>query len=136
MVQDMFFGSDAQHILSIPLSRSLPEDKLICDHEKEGVYSTKSAYQFLSKQHIHHKPGPSVAANNLMWKKLWRTLIQEKIKNFMWRLLMNILPTRQNLGKKGIIVDLSCPFCQSCTQNINHIFIECVFAKKEFFLFP
>lgn len=65
-----------------------------------------------------------------------RTPIQEKTKNFMWRLLKNILPTRQNLSKKGITVDLYCPFCHSCTENSNHLFIECAFAKRIFFSPP
>ncbi|XP_058759858.1 uncharacterized protein LOC131633155 [Vicia villosa] len=101
LILDTFMESDAHHVLSIHLSRTLPEDKLIWNHDKDGEFTVKTAYQILSKQKFHLNPGTSADADSSVWKKLWKLPLQEKIKNFMWRLLKNILPTRTNLNKKA-----------------------------------
>lgn len=55
-----------------------------------------------------------------------------RIHNFLWRAVKNILPTRDNLMKKGIHLDNLCPFCHNM-QSVQHIFISCDFAKHGFF---
>ncbi|CAK8576899.1 unnamed protein product [Lathyrus sativus] len=51
----------------------------------------------------------------------------------MWRLARNILPTRDNLSKKGITLDRSCPFYNSKVEIMHHVFLDCIFAKQTFF---
>lgn len=63
-MQKKFIGSDVQHILSIPLLRSMHEDKLIWHYEKDGEYSVKSAYHVLSNQKQCLGSGPSSASEN------------------------------------------------------------------------
>lgn len=43
--------------------------------------------------------------------KIWRATIPNKVKNFTWRATKNIMPTRANLEKKGVVLDTSCPLC-------------------------
>lgn len=38
LVQDCFVHSATNQILSIPISMRLPEDKIIWNYEKDGVY--------------------------------------------------------------------------------------------------
>lgn len=133
VIQVTFMESDAQHVLSIPLFRAMPEDKLIWHHEKEGEYSVKTTYQILCKQNLNQSPGSSNGTNCSRWRKLWKAHIHEKTKNFMWRLLKNILPTKYNLRNKGINADISCPFCHAFTETSTHLFVECELSKRFFF---
>jgi hypothetical protein len=51
----------------------------------------------------------------------------------MWRLAKNILPTRANLLKKGIHLDVSCPLCHSFDENAQHLSMQCNLVKLDFF---
>lgn len=60
----------------------------------------------------------------------------EKIKNFIWSLIRNILPIRCNLRKKGDITDQSFPFCHNFLEDNQHLFIYCDFVKSALFSTP
>jgi hypothetical protein len=51
----------------------------------------------------------------------------------MWRLAKNILPTRTNLHKKGITLDLHCPLCFREEESSNHLFLKCDIFKLTLF---
>lgn len=57
-----------------------------------------------------------------------------RTKNFIWRLLNNILPTKCNLEKKGIKLDASCALCHIFQKSTNHVFLHYEFAKRVFFI--
>ncbi|GKC54339.1 RNA-directed DNA polymerase, eukaryota, partial [Tanacetum coccineum] len=47
------------------------------------------------------------------------------------RLLLNKLPSRVNLDRKGIdVVSILCPICQEDVETANHIFFTCEMAKE------
>ena len=48
-----------------------------------------------------------------------------KIKNFLWRVCSNALPTKENLKKRRIIDDASCNACQTEQESIFHALWEC-----------
>ncbi|XP_045830934.1 uncharacterized protein LOC123922244 [Trifolium pratense] len=51
----------------------------------------------------------------------------------MWRLAKNILPTRSNLHKKGINLDLLCPLCFREEESSQDLFLKCDMFKLTFF---
>ena len=60
----------------------------------------------------------------------WNRSIPIKVNVFMWRAMLNKLPTRVNLDRKGIEVDsLLCPICHEDVETVNHIFFTCDLAK-------
>ncbi|CAI8617408.1 unnamed protein product [Vicia faba] len=68
-----------------------------------------------------------------MWSKLWKVPVHNKIKEFLWRLANKILPTRDNLSKRGLKIDTYCPFCHNAIETGHHLFLHCHFAKKVWF---
>ncbi|XP_042939514.1 uncharacterized protein LOC122274550 [Carya illinoinensis] len=48
---------------------------------------------------------------------------------FMWKALTDSLPTRKNLLKRRIIVNSSCPICESEEESIGHAIRNCVSAS-------
>lgn len=56
-----------------------------------------------------------------------------KSENFLWRMAKNILPTKHNLLKKGIHLDLVCSLCCKKDETARHLFMECEFARGVLF---
>jgi len=131
-----FNTSEATQIVSIPLSVRLSADKINWHSEKDGEYSVRSAYHVLGCEKSMKKPGPSTRSHCNLWKEIWHTPIQNQVKNFIWRLAKNILPTKCNLLKKGVHLDPICPLCSSCAEDNSHMFMHCDFAKMVWFSSP
>ena len=77
---DEFLPHEATTILSLPLSHLGVEDKLIWAATKNGIYSTKSAYQLLNDTTKSAATGPSnrIAHKNF-WHKVWSLNVPSKI---------------------------------------------------------
>ena len=97
-----------------------------------GCYTVRSAYHLLNKIKENLQPGPSHHRN----ERLWKAPIPNKIKNFMWRLAKNILPTRHNPQRKGIVLDTSCPLCHYEAETVEHLFMNCNLSKLDLFASP
>ncbi|GKC83489.1 RNA-directed DNA polymerase, eukaryota, reverse transcriptase zinc-binding domain protein [Tanacetum coccineum] len=53
----------------------------------------------------------------------WNGCIPIKVNIFLWKLLLNKLPSRVNLDRRGIDVpSILCPICQEDVEMANHIF--------------
>jgi hypothetical protein len=50
-------------------------------------------------------------------------------KMFMWRACNDLLPTRSNLVKRGIIHEAQCPFCEKDEETVEHILWSCPSAQ-------
>lgn len=71
----------------------------------------------------------SYAPENGNWKRLWRIRVPPKVRNFLWRVAHNCLPTRDNLGRRGIQVPDECVICGLNFENSWHSLINCSFAE-------
>jgi hypothetical protein len=113
----------AKQILSIPISVRLPIDRVIWHWEKDGNYSVTSAHHVLCEERNVPIAETSMGSCDELWKRIWKLSVPKSVQIFLWRLAKNILPTRSNLEKKGIILDTFCPFCESAVENVDHLFI-------------
>nr|GEZ44607.1 hypothetical protein [Tanacetum cinerariifolium] len=60
----------------------------------------------------------------------WNQYLPIKVNVFVWRLMLNRLPSRVNLDRRNIEVDsLLCPSCFKDVETINHTFFNCSLAK-------
>ncbi|GKC33866.1 RNA-directed DNA polymerase, eukaryota, reverse transcriptase zinc-binding domain protein, partial [Tanacetum coccineum] len=60
----------------------------------------------------------------------WNRCVPIKINVFMWRLLLNKLPSRVNLDRRGIDVgSILCPICQDDVESVYHLYFSCEMAK-------
>ncbi|CAI8584877.1 unnamed protein product [Vicia faba] len=82
------------------------------------------------------KPGPSRLSCTKLWKKIWSAPVNTRTHNFLWRMSKNILPTKDNLSRKGISLDSSCPLCHTEKESASHLFMHCVFVKQILFSSP
>ncbi|XP_058732849.1 uncharacterized protein LOC131604425 [Vicia villosa] len=132
-IQSMFNSEDAMKITSIPLSVHPDEDNMVWQFEKNGEFSVKTAYHASRAHKDSLLPGPSSPANQKIWPLIWKAPISARQRNFLWRVAKNILPSRGNLLKKGMFIDSQCPLCSAGTETVQHLLMECVFAKQVLF---
>jgi len=64
-----------------------------------------------------------------VFQSLWSLNISTKATVCAWRLLLDKLPTRANLIKRGLqIRNMWCPLCQEGVETTQHLFTTCKVA--------
>lgn len=64
------------------------------------------------------------------WSKLWKLQIPNKMKVMLWRFCRNTIPVRNILRGRGVPVPIGCPMCVGDIEHMNHLFIDCNYAKE------
>ncbi|CAL9006913.1 unnamed protein product [Prunus brigantina] len=103
------------------------------------IYSVKSGYHCLhsvNRLSLTESSHSSVSIPVLVWKALWKIRTLPKIKNFLWRVMANAIPTRLNLHKRKIISYPHCPLCEDYKESIEHILFLCPWTKLVWFASP
>ncbi|KAJ8750394.1 hypothetical protein K2173_014309 [Erythroxylum novogranatense] len=99
-------------------------DSLLWHHERNEIYTVKSGYRISRYEH-----GTRIGANDVLWKRVWELQVPPKLRDFMWRALREVLPTKVCLQSKGIDVDGLCPLCFSM-ETVDHTFLHCAKVVK------
>lgn len=123
-VRGIFSGEDANSILKTKIPQNDVRDRIAWIRATNGHYSVKTGY------HLWHErnAGTSNVTQSSGWGKIWRLSIPHKIKVLIWRVCRNNLHVRSRLSYKGVQLSLACPMCDSCDENVLHLFFECHFA--------
>ncbi|WRX13676.1 Reverse transcriptase zinc-binding domain - like 4 [Theobroma cacao] len=120
---------NTQQILSIPLSiRQIPDCQVWFD-TKNGSYTVKSGYKFLGSTLDNVTNTSSSVQGNWLWKKLWHCAVPRKTMLFMWKVIHDILPTRSELIKRGVNIELMCPLCEIEVETAFHCLCNCQFSR-------
>jgi len=95
------------------------EDRWTWNLEKSNVYTVRSAYNCQSAQLQIVDPGEV--------KLLWQKYVPLKVVIFVWRLLRNRLPTKDDLLRRGVLHTDTCQCVYGCgsTETVNHLFLHC-----------
>jgi hypothetical protein len=113
-------------ICSLPLSPLGHPDQMVWSGNKSGLFTVKSAY-YLEMQHRNQAKGESSTAWQEvgMWKSIWNLNVPPVLKNFLWKVCHNVLPTKVNLFSKKIVQDPLCPCCSREEESLFHILWNC-----------
>lgn len=65
-------------------------------------------------------------------QQVWNKLVPLKVTTFVWKLMQNRVPTKDNLIKRGTLRDTEsiCPACSQMEESANHLFFECDVTYK------
>ncbi|XP_010667293.1 uncharacterized protein LOC104884351 [Beta vulgaris subsp. vulgaris] len=86
----------------------------------DTTFSIKAQYKKL-------QGGPSRQAP---WvQPVWNIFSTPKHRFILWLAVQNRLKTKSRLLQFGLSNDDSCPVCMQSTENIQHLFFECVFSN-------
>jgi hypothetical protein len=125
LISEIFLEDEAALICSIPLSPLPVEDRIIWQGTKNGIFSVRSAY-FLELENLANRTGGvSKPDEGKTWKEIWNLKVPNVVKLFLWKALHNLLPTRTNLARKGIITEAACPICGRMDESVEHILWSC-----------
>ena len=90
-------------------------------HDEQGIFTVKSAYQFVSGS----LNGDSAA----IWHSLWNLDVPECIKSFAWLAFKEKLLTNQARHSQGMSLSPICPRCGLFDETVDHIFRQCSKTK-------
>ena len=134
-VQATFLHMDAKVILGIPLCTKNVDDFWSWRHERNGLFSIKSAYRMLvsTRQRreawLENRPGPSNSATEEgELKKLWRTEVLGKVRMFLWRLSKHSIPTNDLRAHMRMSTSSACGICGS-PDSWRHSLLECTMSR-------
>ena len=127
LVRSLFLPFEANTVINMPLSYNLPKDKIIWVGNRRGEFTVKSAYYFALKVVETNEEGECSRGDVRapLWKRMWHLKIPAKIRIFAWRACMNALPTRMNLYRREVNLDVLCPMRDQEAESIAHSLLLC-----------
>jgi hypothetical protein len=130
LIQDVFSEDEARVIVGIPLSSSLPPNRMVWRGTTNGSFTVKSAYHLGKEiQALEEGQCSHVEEGVDVWKAIWALQVLNSVKLFMWRARHNLLPTKINLVQKKVVDDSSCPCCGMPEETLCHALWECPTAQ-------
>lgn len=131
----MLSKENARKVFATPINHYLSQDAPFWPFTKEGSYSVKTGYHMAFNDTKGWAQPSSSATNSKssLWKSIWGANVQPKIKNFVWRLVSNSLPTKQNLFKRKCGNDNICPVCYEAVESDFHLFSQCHWTRAVWF---
>ena len=100
-------------ILSIPFQNTIGRDNLVWQENSSNNFTVKSTYQVALRLQDKAQSEHSWAGlDRPIWRKIWKLNAPPKVRNFLWQVCSNILPTWENLHRCKMQVDLNM-YCES-----------------------
>ncbi|MCH95961.1 hypothetical protein A2U01_0016944, partial [Trifolium medium] len=99
--------------------------------ENGGVFTVNSTYRFLDSMtdtDLQFSP-----TEEGVFRFLWKSKTPSKVTAFVWQLLLDRIPTRYNLQRRGVVLaDLNsgCVLCDAVEETSIHLFLHCSFTSK------
>lgn len=126
-------------ISAIPITDPSIPDSLIWPYSKNGSFTVKSGYHF---QHLQSQAGTLQHPHNshnipsAIWKWIWSLHSLPRIKHFLWRATLGILPSKATLFRRHIASSAECQICLHHSETTEHALLECPWAVSAWFAHP
>jgi hypothetical protein len=102
------------------------EDKWVWIPEEDGLFSVNSTYAILEDLFLLEEDVGDI--NDGVFSSLWRSPAPSKVVAFSWTLLLDRIPTRDNLALRHILdpgASLLCALCGKKVETSIHLFLHC-----------
>jgi hypothetical protein len=96
----------------------------------EDGFTVKSCYDLLHRTfNVIAEIGP---LKKFVFSNIWRCAAPSKVCAFSWQLLLERIPTKDNLWKRRMLLgdQLSCVFCNAAVETPTHLFLHCPCVSK------
>jgi hypothetical protein len=128
LVRSLFYTADVNHILQIPLNTHGFDDFISWNYTKHGRFTVRLAYHLQWKNKFGPRLAqlaiPGSAANNHVWKALWKLKIPSKVKTFLWQALHGILLLKSIMENRHVSTSGECPICNEAAEDILHLLFQ------------
>jgi hypothetical protein len=140
LIEIFFSNAEVDVINKLPVSCSCQKDVLIWRGTTSGDFSIRNAY------HMEKERQDLIRGSVLLdilavrfGRIIWKLNVPNDVKMFLWRACHNLLPTKVNLLRRGIVDSSVCPIYDLECESLVHILWSCplvsdvwVQAKKSF----
>lgn len=130
-VHALFSDWEAAAICAIPLPPRPRADRLFWTETTSGLFTVKSAYCLQLQQRAQCVLGESSwnGKDAKFWKFLWSLSLPPKVKNFIWRACLGIIPTNELLWHRHMRKEGFCPVCRCEMESVVHALWCCSAAN-------
>ncbi|OMO91484.1 reverse transcriptase [Corchorus capsularis] len=125
---ELFCIDDVFKIMCLPIPRVSARDSLVWNVTDLGDFSVRSAYYVACK--ILRNEESQIENRDSVWKLIWNANVLPKMKFFIWRVVLNILPLKTALIRRGLDIDDFCNTCGGREVSAFHVFFECPLSKR------
>ncbi|KAK2406586.1 hypothetical protein QL285_042301 [Trifolium repens] len=94
--------------------------------EKEEGFSVKSSYDYVSRLLVDRNQ--VLREQETAFDVIWKCKVPSKVAGFVWMVLHDRAPTRENLARRNIIEvngNHGCVFCGGIVESASHLFLYC-----------
>ncbi|KAF4346298.1 hypothetical protein G4B88_005191 [Cannabis sativa] len=123
-IEEKMNKDDIPWILGIQTIQDSGEDGLIWNPTLDGEYTVASGYRMKQSE----KEGAETSNKSITtgwWTAVWHSNLTPKVKNFIWRVCHNWVPSKTELAKRGIKLDRTCTGCWNQIETISHAIWQC-----------
>lgn len=121
-----FFPKEVALIKAIPLSFNVCADVMTWPLNMDGVYSVRSGYHLLLDMELNEQPRPlNLSSTKRLWKDIWSLKVPNRVKTLIWRAGSDSLPSKSNLRKRKISIDVMCSNCGLEPETSLHAIWSC-----------
>ena len=130
-VHALFSDWEAAAICSIPLPPRPRADRLFWTETTSGLFTVNSLYYLQIQQRAQCLLGEGSwrGKDAKFWKFLWSLSLPPKVKNFIWRACLGILPTNELLWHRHMRKDGFCSVCGCEMESVVHALWSCSAAN-------
>lgn len=90
-------------------------------------FSVRSAYHFAKSMVESTTCSSSIKEHSTqLWREIWRVKGLRVPTSFLWKACANILPTKGNLHRRGVVEDPMCPICKLEPKTVSHVLWNCL----------
>ncbi|CAN1791523.1 hypothetical protein LINPERHAP1_LOCUS19352, partial [Linum perenne] len=130
-LNQVFSAVDVTIISSIPLPLEPIPDQFIWQLTDSGAYSVHSEYKVAHFGLIKAPViGPTSPMDSEAWDRIWSFPVPPKLKFFVWKCILGILPNRVALNSRIKDFPRQCPVCTASKETTSHLLLFCPLASR------
>ena len=131
-LHELFEPNTVTKILAIYLTQLPQQDQVFWCLNPASEFTIKTAYNALRV--FNYPPHPLLQSKD--WKDLWKLKIHARLKNLLWKMAWEILPTTSVLKSRFSLSSIDCYLCNNAIESLEHIFLYCDWVAQLWFAGP
>lgn len=131
-MKGLFLPQDADAILSIPISESTANDRMVWAEDRKGKFAVRSAYR-LAREIVAEGGITGCSDPTKMHgvcRGVWSMNLPNKIKHFTWKACNGILATKDSLFCRKITNNNICEVCGRQAETTMPMLCFCSQGKE------
>jgi hypothetical protein len=101
------------------------DDTWLWKEDKEAGFTVKGCYFMLLR--LFREQRVFDRSTEIVFSRLWKGGVLSKVCAFSWKMLLNRIPTKENLHRRRMLQqqNLNCVLCDLAVESTTHLFLHC-----------